>query len=71
MGLKAGDYVIIIAGCMIVFVVSILKEKGICIRESIAAKPLVIRWVAYYGLIIGILLFGYIGATQGFIYANF
>ena len=71
MGLKARDYVIIIAGCMIVFVVSLLKEKGICIRESIAAKPLVIRWVAYYGLIIGILLFGYIGATQGFIYANF
>ena len=49
----------------------LLKEKGIAIRESIAAKPLAVRWIAYYALIAVILIFGYIGATQGFIYANF
>ena len=62
---------IIIAGCIIVFIVSVLKEKGIAIRESIASKPLVIRWAFYYALVAVILIFGYIGATQGFIYANF
>lgn len=48
-----------------------LKKKVIAIRESIAAKPLAVRWIAYYALIAVILIFGYIGATQGFIYANF
>ena len=48
-----------------------VKEKGIAIRESIASKPLVIRWAFYYALVAVILIFGYIGATQGFIYANF
>ena len=71
LGIEARDYVIIIAGCIIVFIVSVLKEKGIAIRESIASKPLVIRWAFYYALVAVILIFGYIGATQGFIYANF
>jgi alginate O-acetyltransferase complex protein AlgI len=71
LGIEARDYVIIIAGCIIVFIVSVLKEKGIAIRESIASKPLVIRWAFYYALVVVILIFGYIGATQGFIYANF
>lgn len=71
LGIDTRDYVIIIAGCIIVFIVSVLKERGVAIRESIAAKPVVIRWFAYYALIAVILIFGYIGATQGFIYANF
>lgn len=71
LGIEARDYIIIIAGCIIVFIISVLKEKGIAIRESIAAKPLAVRWAAYYALIAVILIFGYIGATQGFIYANF
>ena len=71
LGIEARDYIIIIAGCIIVFIISVLKEKGIVIRESIAAKPLAVRWAAYYALIAVILIFGYIGATQGFIYANF
>lgn len=71
LGIEARDYIIIIAGCIIVFIISVLKEKGIAIRESIAAKPLAVRWIAYYALIAVILIFGYIGATQGFIYANF
>lgn len=71
LGIEARDYIIIIAGCIIVFIISVLKEKGIAIRESIAAKPLAVRWAAYYALIAVILIFGYIGVTQGFIYANF
>lgn len=71
MGIGARDYIIIIIGCIVVFIVSVLKEKGVNIRESIACKPLVVRWGIYYAMIVVILIFGYIGATQGFIYANF
>ncbi len=71
LGLEAFDYAVILFGCVIILVVSILKERGIAIRESVAAKPLVVRWCAYYALIAMILFLGYIGATQGFIYAQF
>ena len=64
LGIEARDYIIIIAGCIIVFIISVLKEKRYSYkRESIAAKPLVVRWAAYYAIAV-ILIFGYIGATQ-------
>lgn len=71
-GLVSSDYVMIIIGCVIVLVVSILKEKGIHIRESLAVKPIVVRWAAYYALFLMILLAGYASfAGTGFMYANF
>lgn len=71
LGLEARDYVIILVGCMVVFIISVLKEKGINIRESIASKNIVIRWTLYYVLILVIIMFGYTGGVQAFIYANF
>lgn len=71
LGIDLKEYIVIIIGCLIVFVVSILKEKGVNIRESIARKPIIVRWTIYYALIILILIVGYSGNTQGFIYANF
>lgn len=53
------------------FIISVLKEKGINIRESIASKNIVIRWTLYYVLILVIIMFGYTGGVQAFIYANF
>ena len=40
-------------------------------RESLAAKPVAIRWAVYYGLIIFTLVFGATAASTGFLYANF
>ena len=71
LGLEARDYVIILVGCIVVFIISVLKEKGINIRESIASKNIVIRWTLYYVLILVIIMFGYTGGVQAFIYANF
>lgn len=65
------DLIIVLIGCLIVLIVSILKEKNINIREAIARKPLPVRWILYYGLIVIILIWGFTGAMQGFIYANF
>ena len=71
LGMSFRDYVIVIIGCIVVFIISLLKEKHINIRESIASKPIVVRWAIYYAFIIVILIWGYTGDTQGFIYANF
>jgi NADH:ubiquinone oxidoreductase subunit 6 (subunit J) len=69
--MKAYDYAVVAVGCVIVFIVSLLKEKGVNIRESIAAKPLPVRWLIYYACFTLILVVGYSGNTSGFIYANF
>lgn len=71
LGMSVKDYVIVVVGCLIIFIISYMKEKGICIREKIASKPLPVRWILYYGLIVAIVIWGYTGQTQGFIYANF
>ena len=51
--------------------VALLKEKGVSIRESIAKKNIVIRWGIWYALILLIIVFGYTGGVQAFLYANF
>ncbi|MDD3137475.1 MAG: MBOAT family protein [Lachnospiraceae bacterium] len=72
LGLDKKDYVILFAGCLVWFVISVLQEKGLSIRASIAAKPLVIRWGLYMMLLFGIPAFGYVMITTGgFIYAQF
>lgn len=71
LGMSKRDFIYVLFGCLIVLVVSILKEKNISIRESLANRNIVVRWAVYYGLILLILLLGYTGAAQGFIYANF
>ena len=70
-GLTEQDLIIVIVGCVIVFIVSLLKEKGINIRETIAAKNIVIRWVIYIAFIMFILIYGSTTTTSDFIYANF
>ncbi|MDO5403157.1 MAG: MBOAT family O-acyltransferase, partial [Eubacteriales bacterium] len=58
LGMSLKDYAVVISGCIVVLIVSILKERNVKIRESIAAKPIVIRWTIYYGVILAILLLG-------------
>ena len=68
------DYVILIIALIVVFIVGVLKEKNINIREVIAKKHISIRWIIYYILIFSILIFGAYG--RGYepidpIYADF
>lgn len=71
LGMGRRDFLIVAAGCLIVFAASLLKERGISIRETVAAKPLPIRWAIWYVLILMILIFGFTGESSAFIYANF
>ena len=70
-GLTSQDLLSVIAGCIIIFVVSLLKEKGINIRETIASYNIVIRWIIYIVFIMFILIYGSTSTTSDFIYANF
>ncbi len=55
------DYAIVIISLIVVFVISVLKEKGKNVRESISKKNIVIRWSLYYLLILSIIVFGAYG----------
>lgn len=55
------DFLIIAIMVIVLFVVGILKEKGIDIRKSIAKRNIVVRWIIYYALILTIIVFGAYG----------
>ena len=74
MGCDRADFLIILIILVFIFIVSVLKEKGFNIREKIASKNIVIRWIIYYALILIIVIFGAYGfgyAPVDPIYANF
>ena len=73
-GLDLQDFILIAVVVIIIFIIGILKEKDINIRESIASKKIVLRWAIYYTLIISIILFGTYGigiVPLDPMYANF
>ncbi|MGO5076582.1 MBOAT family O-acyltransferase [Oscillospiraceae bacterium LCP25S3_E3] len=68
------DIIIVAVALVIIFVISVLNEKGINIRLSLKKKNIVIRWGILYALIMFIVIFGAYG--KGYvpvdpIYANF
>ena len=71
LGMGRRDFLIVLAGCIIIFIVSLLKERGVAVREAIAAKPLIVRWAIWYVFIVIIFIFAYTGDGSAFIYANF
>lgn len=71
LGLAKKDMQILAVGCLIWFIVSVLQERKINIREALSEKPLLVRWIVYFALIFATPILGYIGASTGFIYAQF
>lgn len=72
LGLSLADYAVLLLGSAVVFGVSLLKEHKVSVRESLAAKPLAVRWAVYLLLMVSIPLLGQVTATGGgFIYAQF
>lgn len=60
-GMDVQDFVIVGISVVIVAVIHILSEKKISVREELARKNRAVRWAAYYGLILFIILFGAYG----------
>lgn len=55
------DFIIVGITLLIIFTVSILNEKGICIREALAKKNIILRWALLYAVLIYIIIFGAYG----------
>lgn len=61
-GLDMCDLVIVLVVVLIVFIIGILREKGIVVRENLSKKNIVIRWVILLALIFFVIIFGAYGA---------
>lgn len=74
LGLDMRDFHILSISIVVLFVISILREKGIAIRKNVISWPLLGRWVFYLGIILFIVIFGTYGYgfdSQAFIYGGF
>ncbi len=73
-GLDIADYYVIVAGCIVVAIVDIVKEKELLGDLGLQRLNRPIRWMLYYGLFFAVLIFGAygIGYRQvDLIYAGF
>ena len=61
LGLDVLDYAVLFVALIVVLIIGILREKNINIRQKIAEKNIIIRWIIYYILIFSIFIFGAYG----------
>ncbi len=74
LGLDRHDLAVLALGALLMLMVGIVRERGICIRERIASWPMVLRWTVYAGGFCAIVLLGAYGSGYGVVdplYANF
>lgn len=74
MGLDWIEMTIAMISLGILLAVSLLKERGISVRESISGKKLPVRWCIWYALLFYTILLGYYGpgySAAEFIYQGF
>lgn len=73
-GIHASDYVILLAAFCLLFVISLLQERGVAIRQKLAVQILPVRWSVYFGLLFAFIIFGAYGGdftNTAFIYGEF
>ncbi len=74
LGLDIRDYIVLLVGVVLIFVVGILQEKGIRIRQLIDTLPFVIKFVIFMIAALMIIILGAYGEHYGvadLLYANF
>ena len=74
LGLTYEDFAVILLGCVIWFVISLMQENGMKIRESLARQNIVFRWGIYLAAIVMVLIVGVYGPgydASTFIYRGF
>ena len=74
LGIDRPQFVVVVLAIILVGFVGSWHEKGVKIREWIAARPLPIRWLIYYAAIFAVLIFGAYGPgydASSFIYMAF
>lgn len=73
-GLDGANLILLLVSALILVIVSLKKEQGVCVAESVEKMHILARWPVYLGLIFAVLVFGVYGpgfeASQ-FIYFQF
>jgi len=69
-GFSVQHFALAVLSIMILIAVE-LFQRNHNVRQWLSARPLVFRWVLYYGLIMFILLFGAYDNANEFIYFQF
>ena len=64
LGLDRHDLAVLALGALLMLMVGIVRERGICIRERIASWPMVLRWTVYAGVFCAIVLLGPMAADM-------
>ena len=73
-GLGRYDFVLLMIVLLVWLAVSVLEERGEDVRACLAAKPVLIRWICYYGVVLTLLVTGIYGGgydTAAFMYQSF
>ena len=70
-GLGVREIKILFVGVLVLFVIGVLREKGIDIREWIMKQPLPLKWAIYIILFFIVAPFGFVSASTEFVYAQF
>ena len=73
-GLTGTHFIIALVSIAVLITVSVLKEKGVSIRESIAKKNIVVRWAIYIVAFYSVVIFGIYGPgydASAFVYMGF
>lgn len=60
-GMLFKEYLIAAFGFLVMIIVDVLHEKGISLREQAVKMPLPARWIAYYAVIVFVVIFGAYG----------
>ena len=74
LGLDQHEMFVLFLAVQVLFLVSLLKERGFRLRESLEKQNLVFRWLVYFAAIFTIILAGAYGTNYNpadFVYANF
>ena len=74
LGLSSSRFIVLALALALVGYIGNRHEKGIQIRGWIAARPLPLRWLIYYGAIFAVLIFGAYGwryDASAFVYMQF
>lgn len=73
-GLNKYDFMLLVVVLLIWLAVSVLEERGEDARAFLAARPTVVRWLCYYGIVLILLITGIYGGsydTAAFMYQSF
>lgn len=74
LGLDRKNFMLMLFAIFIMLLADALQERGVHIRETIARQNIVVRWMAYYVIIVTIIIFGIYGPgydATSFIYQKF